>query len=154
MHHNSLGPGDDIDAWCTRCRMNLNHRIVAVVGRSVKTVQCLTCEGIHKYHLPKKQDVTDDGEYEDLEPKKTPIPKTVDKAAAKNANEWATFLKTMPSDAVPREYSMHEMYSHDDYLNHPIFGLGKVIDIMGRNKIQVVFKEGRKILVCNRQKTA
>jgi len=154
MHHHSLGPGDDIDAWCTRCRMNLNHRIVAMVGSTVKTVQCLTCNGTHKFHLPRDQDVPDNDEYEAQTPKSTPMMKAAEKAAAKNANEWATFMKTMHPDAVPREYDMHENYSYEDYVNHPLFGTGKVIDVMGRDKVQVVFKEGRKILVCNRQKTS
>lgn len=154
MHHHSLGPGDDIDAWCTRCRMNLNHRIVAMVGNTVKTVQCLTCDGIHKFHLPKNQDVTDDDDYEAQTPKATPMMKAAERAAAKNANEWATFIKTMPPDAVPTEYDMHASYSYEEYVNHPMFGLGRVIDVMGRDKIHVVFKEGRKILVCNRQKNS
>ena len=43
----SVGPGDDIDAWCGKCLMVLSHRIIAVVGNQVKKVECLTCHAIH-----------------------------------------------------------------------------------------------------------
>ncbi len=25
VRRGSVGPGDDVEAWCTRCKMNLNH---------------------------------------------------------------------------------------------------------------------------------
>src|SRR2546422_867426 len=41
--------GADIDAWCTRCKMNLGHTILAMVsGRPVR-VRCNTCQGEHNY---------------------------------------------------------------------------------------------------------
>ena len=51
-----VGPGDDVEAWCTRCRMNLNHRVIAVVGNSIQRVVCLTCGSQHKFYPPKNQE--------------------------------------------------------------------------------------------------
>ncbi len=146
----SLGPGDDVDAWCTRCRMNLNHRIIAMVGNTIKTVLCLTCESTHKYHPPKQEKPVDEDEYEDVEIKSASQPKVTDRAAAKMANEWATFMKSIPEDAEPKPYSPAGSYALDDYIQHPVFGKGKVIEIIGQGKMLVVFQEGRKILIYNR----
>ncbi len=44
-----LSAGSEIDAWCTRCRMDLGHRIVAMVGTAPKRVICLTCGSVHNY---------------------------------------------------------------------------------------------------------
>lgn len=146
----SLGPGDDVDAWCTRCRMNLNHRIVAMVGNNIKTVLCLTCESIHKYHPPKKLRNGAEDELEDLEIKSSSPVKITDRAAAKAANEWATFMKVAGEDIQPKPYTPEGIYALDDYVHHPVFGQGKVIEILGQGKMLVTFKEGRKILIYNR----
>ena len=45
----SVGPGDDVDAWCGKCLMVMSHRIIAVVGSQIKKVECLTCHAIHAY---------------------------------------------------------------------------------------------------------
>ena len=152
-----LDPGDDIEAWCTRCRRNLNHRIVAVVKTSVQKVQCLTCGGEHKYYPPK-----------DVGPKSRPVKvkeatrtgsaakqsksAAANKSAARAESEWSTFMAEMASDAVPLSYATSAAYSKGEYIDHPVFGIGRVLNIVGVEKIEVIFKEGRKILICNRKK--
>ncbi len=147
----SLGPGDDVDAWCTRCRMNLNHRIIAMVGNSIQTVLCLTCESTHRYHPPRKEKPgAYADEHEDVEIRSSWRPKIIDRAAVKTANEWATFMKATPEGTQFKQYSPSGSYTVDDYIEHPTFGQGKVIEIVGQVKILVIFQAGRKILVCNR----
>jgi hypothetical protein len=148
----SFGPGDDIEAWCTRCRMNLNHRVVAVVGNSVERVQCLTCGGDHKYYPPKH---ARKNEPEKRHLKIVPTEKgrkLVDKAAAKAQSEWTTFMKEMPPDYSPRPYSISDAYKPSEFIEHPTFGIGRVLDLVGAEKMQVIFKDGRKILICNKSK--
>ena len=50
-----LTAGSEIDAWCTSCRMDLGHRIVAMVEGRPKRVECLTCGGQHNYRAPKAE---------------------------------------------------------------------------------------------------
>src|SRR2546429_5893163 len=45
----ALRVGGDIDAWCTRCKMNLGHTILALVGTRPARVRCNTCHGEHNY---------------------------------------------------------------------------------------------------------
>ena len=47
--------------------------------------------------------------------------------------------------AIP--YSMTACFKANDLVDHPKFGLGKVVDFISPNKIQVVFREGEKILI-------
>ena len=51
----SLTAGSEIDAWCTKCRMDLMHRIVAMVQSAPKRVICLTCNSEHNYRAPRTE---------------------------------------------------------------------------------------------------
>jgi hypothetical protein len=146
-----IGPGDDVEAWCTRCRMNLNHRVIAVVGNNIQKVVCLTCGSHHKFYPPKNQEPVD------KEPReiRTALPdksrKPASRAASKALGEWTTFMKNMPPGTMPKPYKVSESYSPAEYVEHPLFGTGRVLEIVGAEKIQVIFKEGRKVLICNRR---
>ncbi len=145
-----ISPGDDVEAWCTRCRMNLNHRVVALVGAQIQRVQCLTCRGDHKYYPPKYEKEAA-SERKHLRVVSTDKERrTGQKAATRSSNEWATFMRDMSPDRSPRLYKVSESYAPGDFIQHPVFGVGKVLDIVGAEKMQVVFEEGRKILLCNR----
>ena len=146
-----IGPGDDVEAWCTRCRMDLNHRVIAVVGNNVQKVQCLTCGSDHKYYPPKHQEP----EENQGKPKKTKAAggtrAKIDKGAGKARGEWTTFMKEMPPDSTPRPYRMSESYKPGEFITHPSFGTGRVLAILGVEKIEVIFEEGRKVLMANRK---
>mgnify|MGYP001305101906 FL=1 len=45
----NVSAGKDIDAWCTKCKMLLEHRVVAAVGGRPVRVLCLTCKSEHNY---------------------------------------------------------------------------------------------------------
>lgn len=148
----SIGPGDDVEAWCTRCRMNLNHRVIAVVGSEIKRVHCLTCGGDHKYYPPK---------YAGRAPAETGPVRVAggdrtrparERAKAKAAGEWNTFMSEMAPGTEPRPYSIFEGFTESEYIKHPVFGVGRVLEVVGAEKIQVIFEEGRKVLVCNRRR--
>src|ERR1051325_761119 len=49
----ALSAGGEIDAWCTKCRLDLGHRIVAMVQGVPKRVICQTCFGEHAYRAPR-----------------------------------------------------------------------------------------------------
>src|SRR5579863_158544 len=37
----------EVDSWCTRCRLILNHRIVSMKEGKAHQVECLTCRATH-----------------------------------------------------------------------------------------------------------
>ncbi len=146
------GPGDDVDAWCTKCKMTLSHRVIATVGSTIQRVKCLTCNGEHKYHPPKTEKVK--------APAKKPTRAAVEKAKKaamakpspeKSLGEWTTFMRDYPEDGAPRTYRVTENFHLGEFVEHPVFGAGKVTDIVGAGKIEVAFKEGRKVLIFNRK---
>jgi hypothetical protein len=153
MPRGSIGPGDDVEAWCTRCRMNLNHRVIAVVGSAIQRVHCLTCGGDHKYYPPKRDKDSDSdrqyarGKASTADKSRKAAPKT----GARAEGEWNTFMRDMPSDGIARPYKISETYKTGEYLEHSVFGTGRVVEIVGAEKIEVIFKEGRKILLFKRK---
>ncbi|MEZ4453811.1 MAG: hypothetical protein R3B09_30425 [Nannocystaceae bacterium] len=50
-----LRVGQDIDAWCTKCRLDTTHVVVAMGpdGIKPKRVECTSCNGQHNYRPPK-----------------------------------------------------------------------------------------------------
>lgn len=62
MFDRELRLGDTIDDYCTRCKLILNHGVVAIVDGEVKKTRCLTCSFEHPYRegkggRPKKNGV-------------------------------------------------------------------------------------------------
>ena len=44
-----LKAGGEVDSWCTKCRLFLNHRIIAMVGPRPVRVECSTCGSHHNF---------------------------------------------------------------------------------------------------------
>src|SRR3954454_4042727 len=49
-----LKAGGEGDSWCTKCKLVLNHRIIAMVATKPVRVECSTCSSHHNYrgHAP------------------------------------------------------------------------------------------------------
>ena len=46
--------GDDIDDYCSRCKRNTDHSVLAMVGEEVKKIRCRTCNHEHNYRPTRK----------------------------------------------------------------------------------------------------
>lgn len=151
----SISPGDDVEAWCTRCKMNLNHRVIAVTNQGIQRVHCLTCHGDHKYYPPKgeKRD-RETGPSERAPSSPRARQQTAQRSAVRAESEWHTFMQELPPGAVLRPYLVTELYRSGEFIEHPVFGPGKVIDILGAERMEVIFRSGRKIMICNRPRHA
>ncbi|MDD5541848.1 MAG: hypothetical protein PHX83_01585 [Acidobacteriia bacterium] len=62
MFKRDLRLGDNVDDYCVRCKLPLDHTIVAIVNGEVMKVRCCTCSFEHAYRQgkggkPKKNDV-------------------------------------------------------------------------------------------------
>jgi len=127
-----LKVGGDIDAWCTRCKLNLGHTILAMVGTRPARVRCNTCQGEHKYRgapvAPRK------GSWEPRAERPRPV-----------VTSWEALLAGKDV-ARARRYSVRETFALDEVLQHPVFGIGLVQEVRG-DKIQVAFRADVKTLV-------
>ncbi len=145
--------GGEVDAYCTKCKMDLNHRIVAMEGDTIRRVECLTCRGQHNYRRPKSA--------EPATTKKKTTKKRTTKAAVARARkaqaeaeaallaEWEQATEgRAPGELTP--YNLSIQLSPGQLLSHKKFGPGVVYEVTDEGKAQVLFKLGLKLLVFGR----
>lgn len=145
----SVTAGSEVDAWCTKCRMDLMHRVVAAVAGSPKRVECQTCRTQHNYRAPKGA--------KDPIPKGEDVPGTTKKAGAATprakanakVSEWDRRVLGQ-TDTSFRAYSPRTTFRADELLRHSKFGDGFVSEVNADGKINVVFRDGAKTLVHGR----
>jgi len=140
-----LSAGSLIVTRCTRCKAELNHTIVAMVGEKIVRVECDTCHGTHAYHPPKAVKAPAAARTPGTKTATPRAPRVDPEAAARR--EWAALEPAMdPERAVP--YDMARVYRVNTLLSHPHFGLGIVQAVLPPNKISVLFKDSKKLLRC------
>jgi DNA replicative helicase MCM subunit Mcm2 (Cdc46/Mcm family) len=132
---------ENVMTMCTKCEMELNHVVVAHnAGGIVERVKCHTCGSEHKYR-PDKKRATKKTSKKSISIQEVNLTKTFEELAEK-------FKKKMP---LP--YSMSGSFKNDDVIDHKTFGMGIVISA-SHDKMEVVFPDEPRILVCNRETTA
>ena len=45
--------GDNIDDYCSHCKLSTDHAVVSLVGEEVRKVRCRTCSYEHNYRKNK-----------------------------------------------------------------------------------------------------
>ncbi len=135
MSAKQLSAGDNIESRCTKCRTVMNHTIVALVDGRPGRVECNTCKGIHNYRQPTAKKAA-------AAPRKR-VTRKVDPDLAL----WAELsLNNKKGKAVT--YSLQGVFKPEQIVNHPTFGLGKVVRLVPPNKVEILFQEGCKLLRC------
>lgn len=132
MQTTTLSIGDPIEGRCTKCRKNTDHIIVTLINDAPGKVQCNTCTREHKYRPP-------------TVPKK-PAARQI-KPRDTERKEWELLRPDMDSSKA-KEYSMTDAYKLNTLINHPAFGLGLVQKIVGSQKVEVLFEDGKKMMRC------
>lgn len=158
------GPGGRIEARCTRCNDITGHVIVAMVGESIVKVECRACGSVHKYYPPNvpkeaksKSSVCRVKPGEDRKGAVSatkPATSAVTRAAATKAQKAAedmeqTWQRTMNLTAASaRPYAMTESFAVGDVIAHPKFGNGVVQELFPPDKMQLLFRDGSRLLRC------
>lgn len=141
--------GGEIDAVCTRCKLLTGHRIVAMVEGGVKRVMCLSCQGEHNYRQPA-------GAKKEGPVKTMRIAKDKKMSTSQEGlrvfDVWVEKKAALESSGTPAApYSLKDLYSVGQALDHPKFGLGFVQKIIPPNKIEIMFQTELKVLAMNMQ---
>jgi hypothetical protein len=128
--------------------MDLGHRIVALVGGAPKRVVCLTCGSEHNFRAPRaatsgltpKPRVT-------AAPPATTGARVAQKAKAEHERyeNWASKTLGQAVDAFTR-YSMERQFRAGELVMHPKFGEGYVDQVLEGGKVNVMFRDGAKVL--------
>jgi hypothetical protein len=150
----STTAGNEVDAWCTKCRMDLNHRVVAAVAGRPKRVECLTCHTQHNYRapkgikdpIPKGEDVPVPTNGKKSATSKAPKAPKVTKAVAARTAEWDRRVLGQLEQSF-KQYSPKTVFKTDELLRHPKFGDGFVATVDPDGKIAVIFRDGEKTLI-------
>ncbi|HUK91248.1 MAG TPA: hypothetical protein VLZ81_12660 [Blastocatellia bacterium] len=127
--------GLEINAYCGKCKLERTHTVAAMeADGSVKKVSCTMCGSYHNYKLPK---VASEGNGK------------VTKTGTRKSRSATSIDSLLDPSRPAKPYSMSGSFSAGDLINHPSFGLGAVELTRPPNKMEVIFREGRKTLVHN-----
>jgi hypothetical protein len=128
--------GEEIDSYCTKCRLSLGHIITALVDGNIVRVKCNTCGSEHRY-----RGVDTIGK---LRAGRSSGPaKKQQSAADKSLAVWEACMAGAKGSEVP--YDMTMSYSCGDIVVHTLFGKGVVRKTLFK-KCEVVFKDRERLL--------
>lgn len=145
--------GGEIDAYCTKCRLDLTHRIIAMVGDAVKKVECKTCGSHHLYRRPKSERdarmrVLEGKQRAAAEGKARGEPRTAaerltaaQKAEREQTTAWERAIAGQPPTAF-KAYRITLTLSQGELVRHPKFGDGVVARVIDRGKVEILFNDG------------
>ncbi len=134
--------GGEIDAWCTKCRMDLLHRIVAVVAGDPKRVECETCHSQHNYRPPRNGASA----VKSVANKASTSRSRSGARGARNADSptWESHVAGKdPANFTP--FTIDKRFEVGALVSHKRFGQGCVVEVKD-GKIDVLFREGRRLL--------
>lgn len=140
--------GGEIDSYCTKCKLDLGHRIIAMVGDVVKKVECRTCGSHHLYRKPQAERAAAAkiGVRSDAPAKKASTSRSARVTAAERAERemtasWESAIAGQPSNAF-KPYRVSVVFGLGELVRHSKFGDGVVARVIDRGKVEVLFKDG------------
>jgi hypothetical protein len=126
-----ISTGGDIDAYCTKCKLNLEHFVLAVVAGTVVKVKCKTCGSIHRF-------------------KGTPAARSkstkkvgTSKPLVSTQAQWEAAVDAARGPELP--YDMTSSFRDGDFIVHSFFGKGVVLKTYFR-KCSVLFRDKERLL--------
>jgi hypothetical protein len=150
-----LRAGGEVDAWCTKCKLVLNHRVIAMVASTPVRVECSTCGSHHNFRArapgdkgpaadkPARASASSSGS---SGPKSTRM--TVSKAAQLAADREKSWEKAIFGKAVSdfKPYRVDQLFSEGDLIRHKKFGDGVVTRVLDPKKVEIMFKDESRTL--------
>ena len=133
--------GEEVDAWYTKCRLELLHRVVAVVAGTPKRVECKTCGSQHNFRAPKAAPSA-----RKPAARKRTSPTT---SSRSTVTDWERFVAGKPENSFMR-YAPSQSFKAEQLIYHVKFGNGYVLEALPDGKINVLFRDGNRLLVHGR----
>lgn len=122
--------GGETTALCTKCKIETEHTIASKVGEKIGKVRCRACGSAHRY----------------LRAGAPPAPSIRRSPKLGPEEIWNRCMQNA-SEKKKTVYTLSGAYKLDDVIDHGSFGLGVVTLLFAKDKMQVTFKEGEKMLV-------
>ena len=139
----------EVDSWCTRCRLILNHRIVSMKSGKAHQVECLTCRATAplapQQRLAKRAPASGTGATERARrcsasgrgPRVT--------AAARHEQTWEQAINGRGVHEF-KAYSVGGSFQEGDLVRHKKFGDGVVTRVIDGHKVEVLFRDEARTL--------
>jgi len=130
----------NVITMCTKCKIKLDHVVISHnMEEIVERVKCHTCGSEHKYRPDKKR----------ASKKIVKGTKTGTKTKKVDLTKDFETLAEKFKEKKPVHYSMSGSFKEDDVIDHKTFGMG-IVTRASYKKMEVVFSDRPRILVCNR----
>lgn len=160
--------GGEIDSWCTKCKLDLTHRIIAMVGDVVKKVECKTCGSHHLYRPPKSERdraVAAKAAAREAREAGRPAPSASSSSSSRAGRSgssasaraerdlvaiWERSIAGQPSTAF-KPYRITLVLSVGELVRHSKFGDGVVARVLDAGKVEILFKDGLKMMAHGQQ---
>ncbi len=153
MPQKPLRAGGEVDSYCTKCRLVLNHRIIAMVGNNPRKVECSTCNSHHLYRARPPGEKAEAGAKAGAGVKEPRAPRTTSAGKARALAEireksWeeAVLGKTLKDFT---NYSVKGTFRQGELVHHTKFGDGVVMRVVDAAKVEVAFKDETRTLAQN-----
>ncbi len=146
-------PGDSVEAQCGKCKGVTRHVVVVIESGEAMQVQCTYCGSRHKFKSK------DSAGNQAARARKTAsgTKKAGTKKATKAAQASAAILKEWEEAVAAADqsqtklYSMNSGFEQGDLVDHKKFGVGVVTQPIIPDKVEILFRDGIKLLRCNLQ---
>ncbi len=129
--------GGDTLSYCGKCKRELSHVIVSMVGNKIARVECKTCRAQHNH----KSSAPVSGARS-----RAPGSAATKKVTLRVREVWEQKVQASRAK-VPLNYSVKEIFKVGDVIQHTQFGMGFVEEVKKDGKITVLFSETEKILI-------
>ena len=142
--------GKDLKAYCSRCKMDLTHTVItATKGNKPDKVRCNTCNTERTYKAPKgSAGATKRSSTARKTTTGVALPLSLQKGSSADLDLFETQKSAFETKGEePVSYSPKGEFSEGDTIMHVKFGMGFVLKEAGLNKVEVLFEEGRKLLI-------
>ncbi|MBE9535555.1 MAG: hypothetical protein IMF07_00105 [Proteobacteria bacterium] len=129
--------GENTVCYCTKCKMDLSHTIVAMIEDKIVRVKCRTCGSEHNYR--------------DRTKKRATIKKgtsTAKRATPVKSPErrWEEAVFKAKGQDIP--YEMSGSYNKGDIVLHVSFGRGVVLEVFEK-KVTIIFEDKERVLAAS-----
>lgn len=146
-----LRAGGEVDSWCTKCKLVLNHRIIAMVGAQPARVECSTCGSHHNFRARAPGDKAAPAAGGARAPRAAASPRSVrgpTKAQQAILDRERTWERAIAGKGVRdfRPYRVSETFSEGELVRHSKFGDGVVTRIIEGTKVEILFKDEHRTL--------
>jgi hypothetical protein len=150
-----LKAGGEVDSWCTKCKLVLNHRVIAMVATAPVRVECSTCNSHHNFRAraPGDKAVSAGGSSRvaagksasSSGPRSTRGPTKAQQMLLDRERTWE---KSIAGKALSdfRPYRVSEIFEEGDLIRHSKFGDGVVTRLLEGKKVEILFKDDARTL--------